>query len=202
MLHPDSWFIRFLTKICDLMLLNILFIFALMTVVFSGTAVTALYTVTLRMIQGKPYTPVKDFLRAAKENFVTSVPATILFFVNGMLIFLLCNLLYAESLAFFWPVFVLLSISIILLSALLSYLFPLLAQFENTFSRHLGNAIWLSMSNLPTTFFLATVNLLPVLCILFFPGAFGYFLAFEQLIGLAAGAYVNSFYLNRVFGRQ
>lgn len=201
MFRPDSWIIRFLTKICDLMLLNILFIFALITVVFSGTAVIALYTVTLKMIQGKPYSPVKDFLRTAKENFVSSVPATILLLVNGMLILVFCSMLYVEVMMFSWPFFVMLMISIILLTALLSYLFPLLARFENTFPQHFRNAVYLSLANLPVTFLLTLVNLLPLLCITFFPGMLGYFLPFEQLIGIAAGAYVNAFYLNRIFSR-
>jgi len=201
MFRPDSWLIRFLTKVCDLMLLNIIFIFSFITVVFSGAAVTALYTVTLKMIHGKEYVPIKDFLRALRGNFISSVPATILLFVNVMLIAVFCNVLYAEALVISFPVFSILSISIIFLTALLSYLFPLLAQFENTFLRHFRNAALLALMNLPVTFLLVAVNLLLLLCIVFFPGAIGYFAAFEELIGVAAGAYLNSFYLNRIFNR-
>ena len=44
-IQPDSWPIRFLTRVCDLFLLNLVFLFACVTVVCSGTAVTALYSV-------------------------------------------------------------------------------------------------------------------------------------------------------------
>lgn len=201
MFRSNSWIIRLLTKICDLMLLNILFIFAAITVVFSGAAVTALYTVTLKMIQKKPCSPFRDFLRAIKENFTSSVPATILLFIDGLLISVLCAFMYVEAMVFSWPVFAVLSVLIILLTALLSYLFPLLARFENTFFRHFCNAAYLSLANLPVTFLLSAVNLLPLLCIAFLPEMLRYFLPFEQLIGIAAGAYINAFYLDRIFSR-
>ncbi len=201
MFRPDSWLIRFLTKVCDLMLLNLIFILTFITVILSGVAVTALYTVTLKMIRGKEYASIKDFLGAIRGNFISSVPATILLFVNIMLIFIFCNVLYAGMLVISSSAFVVLSISIIFLTALLSYLFPLLAHFENTFLRHFRNAGLLALRNLPVTFLLVAVNLLPLWCVVFFPGALGYFAAFEQLIGIAAGAYLNSFYLNRIFSR-
>lgn len=201
MFRPDSWLIRFLTKVCDLMLLNIIFIFFFITVVLSGVAVTALYTVTLKIIQGKEYSPIKDFFGAIRRDFILSVPATILLFVNIMLILIFCNFLYAGSLVISSSAFVILLISIIFLTALLSYLFPLLTRFENTFLRHFSNACLLALRNLPVTFLLVAVNLLPLWCVVIFPGALGYFAAFEQLIGIAAGAYLNSFYLNRIFSQ-
>ena len=48
MFHPDGLLIRFLTKVCDLLLLNLALVLSCVTVVFSGTAVTSLYTVTLK----------------------------------------------------------------------------------------------------------------------------------------------------------
>ena len=70
-IQPDSWLIRFLSRVCDLFLLNLVFLFACVTVVCSGTAVTALYSVTLRMLRGETNTPVKDFFRSIRNNFIT-----------------------------------------------------------------------------------------------------------------------------------
>ena len=38
MFHPDGLLIRFLTKVCDLLLLNLALVLSCVTVVFSGTA--------------------------------------------------------------------------------------------------------------------------------------------------------------------
>lgn len=198
MIRPDSFPIRFLTKICDLLFLNLLFILTCATVVFSGTGITALYTVTLKMIQRKEYTPLKGFARAAHDNFIPSVPATILLFLDGALIAYLCYVLYADALLISPELFVLLAIAAILLTAVLSWLFPLLAGFDNTFPRHLVNATKLALANLPVTCLMTLVNLLPLLLALMFPALLGQFAAFWLLIGLAAGAFVNSFYLSRI----
>ena len=199
MFHPDGLLIRFLTKVCDLLLLNLALVLSCVTVVFSGTAVTSLYTVTLKMIRGQDYTPIKDFLRALRENFLPSFPAAIMLFVDVTLLAVLRAALYAETLLISPMLFILLTIIAVFLTALLSWLFPLLARFENTFSRHLNNAVRLALVNLPVTFLLTTVSLLPLLLCLFIPSSLGVVFAFWLLFGFAAGAWVNSFYLNRIF---
>lgn len=202
MIRPDSLPIRFLTKICDLMFLNLLFILTCATVVFSGTGLTALYAVTLKMIRGKDYAPLKDFVRAARDNFILSVPATILLFLDGTLTAYLFYVLDADTLLVPPELFVLLTIVALLLTAVLSWLFPLLAGFDNTFPHHLVNAAKLALANLPVTCLMTLVNLLPLLLALMFPALLGRFAAFWLLIGLAAGAFANSFYLARIFDRR
>ena len=199
MFQPDSLLIRFLTKTCDLLFLNIMFVLSCVTIVFSGAAVASLYAVTLKMIRGQDYAPIKGFLRALRENFLPSFSTTILLFVDVTLLAILRAALYAETLLMPPTLFVLLAIITILLTALLSWLFPLLARFENTFSRHLNNAVRLSLVNLPVTFLLTAVNLLPLLLCLLIPPSLGVVFAFWLLFGFAAGAWVNSFYLNRIF---
>lgn len=199
MFHPDGLLIRFLTKVCDLLLLNLALILSCVTVVFSGTAVTSLYTVTLKMIRGQDYTPIEDFLRALRENFLPSFPAAIMLFVDVTLLAVLRAALYAETLLISPMLFILLTIIAVFLTALLSWLFPLLARFENTFSNHLSNAARLALVNLPVTFLLTTVNLLPLLLCMLIPLSLGVVFAFWLLFGFGAGAWVNSFYLNRIF---
>lgn len=198
-IRPDSLPIRVLTKICDLMLLNLLFILTCATVVFSGTGLAALYAVTLKMVRGKDYAPLKGFVRAARGNFIPSVLATILLFLDGTLIAYLCYVLYADTLLVPPELFVLLTIAALLFTAVLSWLFPLLAGFDNTFLHHLTNAAKLALANLPVTCLVTLVNLLPLLLALLFPRLLGQFAAFWLLIGLAAGAFINSFYLSRIF---
>ncbi len=199
MFHPDSCLIRFLARICDLLLLNIALVLSCCTVVLSGTAVTVLYSMTLKLMRGQDCDPVKGFLRALRENFLSSSFATILFLADVTLLAVLRSVLYAETLLMPPAVFVMLAILAVFLTALLSYLFPLLARFENTFSHHLSNAIRLSLANLPVTVLMTTVNLLPLLIGLLFPALLGVVFAFWLLFGFAAGAWINSFYLNRIF---
>lgn len=202
MFRPDSLLIRFLTDICNLIILNILFVLTCATIVFSGTAVSALYTMTFRMRLKKEDSMVKGYFHALHENFVPSVPATVCLFAEVTLLAVLRKALFAETLLFSPNIFVFLSIAAVFLAAVLSYAFPLLARYENTFLQHIGNAGRLAVVNLPVTFLLTAVNLLPVLLSLFFPRLLGVVTALWLLIGFAAGAYGNTFYLIRAFKRE
>ena len=202
MFLPGGRLIRFLTAVCDLMILNILLAASCVTVVFSGDGVVSLYTVTLRMFRGTEDSPGKSFLRALRGNFIPSVPSTLLLLADVTMIAVLRRVLYAETLLLSPTVFVLLTIITIFLTALLSYLFPLTARFNNTFVRHLGNAARLAVANLPVTFLITGVNLLPVILPLLFPQMLGIVAAFWLVVGFSAGAWMNSFYLNRIFSRM
>ena len=199
MFHPDSRLIRFLTRVCDLLFLNIALVLSCCTVIFSGTGVTSLYSITLKMMRGGDCDPIKGFLRGLRENFLTSSFATVLLLGDITLLAVLRGVLYAETLLMPPAVFVLLAILAVFLTALLSYLFPLLARYENTFSHHLSNAARLALANLPVTVLITAVNLLPLLIGLLFPALLGVVFAFWLLFGFAAGAWINSFYLNRIF---
>lgn len=153
------------------------------------------------MMQEEDSEPVSCFLHALRENFSLSVPAAPLLFVDVLLLALLHYALTAETLVFSPAAFVFLAIAAAFLTALLSYLFPLLARYENTFPRHLANAWRLAAANLPVTFLLVTVNLLPLLLAVFLPGLFRLLAVFWLMIGIAASAYLNSFYLCQIFDK-
>ena len=49
----DSPIMRFLSKVCDLMILNALCIICCLPIVTAGASVTALYTITMKMVRGE-----------------------------------------------------------------------------------------------------------------------------------------------------
>ena len=198
---PDSGPIRFLTRVFDLILLSVLTALLCATVVLAGAALTALYAVTLKMVRGEDRGIVRSLFRALRENIVPSAPAAVLLLADGLLAVLLFRALWAEEMLLSPTLFVLLSIAAVLLTALLSYLFPLIARYENTFPQHLRNAAGLALASLPVTCLVTLVNLLPLLLVFLFPDTFGQVAALWTFFGIGAGAYANSFYLRRVFDR-
>ena len=127
MLRPDSGIIRFLTKLCDLIFLNVIFVLACCTAVCLGAAVTALYMTALELSRETDCAPVRDFLRNLRKAFTASTPAAILLLADATLLAVLYRALFAETLLFSPELFVLLCIAAAILTALLSYLFPLSA---------------------------------------------------------------------------
>ena len=199
LLQPESRFIRFLSRLCDLLFLNLALDFLCLTIVFSGTAVTSAYALSLKMTRDEEGETVRSFLRGLRKNFTAATPATILLFVDVLWLAVIAYALYADVLVLSPTFFLLLCVAAVLLTALLSWLFPLLARFENEFPQHLWNAARLAISHLPATVLLTAVNLLPFLSIVFFPNEIGYLACFWLLIGVSAGAYLNSFILRKIF---
>ena len=197
--QPDSLLIRFLTRLCDLILLNLALVFLCFTVAGSGAALTAVYGMTLKMVRREDGEIVKGFLAGLKDGFTASTPATILLLLDVMLLAVIHRALYAEVLMFSPAVFVLICLVAAMLTAVLTYLFPLLGRYENPFPVQLRNAARLAISNLPKTLLMTVMNLLPFLSVTFFPADMGYLICLWALIGLAAVAYLNSFILRKMF---
>ena len=95
---PNSGIARFLTKICDLIFLNVVFILTSCTVVCLGAAVTALYMTAMELYRERDCTPVRDFLRNLRKVFTASTPAAVLLLADLTLLAVLYRVLYAETL--------------------------------------------------------------------------------------------------------
>ena len=72
----DSPFMRFLTKMADLIILNILYMICCIPIVTIGAASTALYTVSMKAVKNEESYIIRGYFKAFKENFKISMTAT------------------------------------------------------------------------------------------------------------------------------
>lgn len=198
---PDNPVIRFLGRVCDLMILSVLFTLSCMLIVPSGAAMTALYTMTLKMVRNEEGETIKSYFTAFRNSFLNSAPGAAVLFLEWGMIFVIVYALYTGVLLFSPLVFIILCIVTLMLTSWLSWLFPLQARFENRFSGHCRNAAALSLTQLPVTCLMTLVNLLPLLSVLLFPNRAGELITFWILFGFGGCAFVNSIYLRHVFDR-
>lgn len=84
---------------------------------------------------------------------------------------------------------------------MLAYVYPLLAQFDNSIKNTLKNACLLAIGSLPYSLVMAALNLLPVALFLFATSFFFRTAIFWVLIGGALVAFANSWLLRKVFKR-
>lgn len=137
----DSPLMTFLTKVANLMILNILTIICCIPIVTAGSAITALYYVTIKMARGDDPYIVKSYFKSFKENFRQS---TLIW-----LIMLAVIIIIAID---WWVVFNMMSgtpatvmkivIFIVTVFLLLTglYVFPVLSRFENNIKNTIKNA--------------------------------------------------------------
>ena len=158
--NPDSKFMRAMSRLADMMLLNLSFLLTCIPIFTVGASLTALYTVSFRLDTPKEGHDLRDYFTAFKLNFKQSTIVWLLFAFSGGALF------------FDWYLFSsmqgrgsLVSILIILLMGIwlivFSLTFPLLSRFENSTKQTLKNALILGIAYLPRCLLMAAVNLLP-----------------------------------------
>src|SRR5690606_11781225 len=84
----ESPFIQFLSRIIDLVILNFLFILFSLPIFTIGSSISALYTVSLKLIQNKDPYIFKEFITAFKRNFKEATIIWIIMLVSGILLIL------------------------------------------------------------------------------------------------------------------
>ena len=151
MLDSDSPVILFLTRVFDLMLLNLLALLCAVPVLSAGAALTALYDCLLRMARQEEQAVLRTFFRSFQSNFRRG---TALFWILVPLsAVLVVAILWASVLPGFCQIVVTAVLLVLLLSdlALFLYAFPLLARYENTLPAVIHNALAIAVTNLPQT---------------------------------------------------
>lgn len=196
---PDSWLMQFLSRFSSLVILNFLFLFTCIPVFTIGASLTALYDVVFRMDTEREGKLISTYFRSFSSNFRQSTPA-------WLLIALLIAASCANAVIFSnmegtlgYLLFLISMVILINIMLVLSFLFPLMSQFDNTLGNTLKNALLLSIANLPRTLIVTVINCFP--WALMFMNLYTFikigFLWFA--IYFAAAAYFNSRVLMKVF---
>ena len=164
----DSPFMNAMTKLFDLIALNLIFLLCCLPIVTIGASCTALHTVTLKMAAGDEPPILKCFFLAFRDNWKQATLTWLLLLAAGA--FLYVDLLIAAQggtgglamkcvFGFF---------SILYLLVLL-YIFPIQSRYSNTIRMNLQNALLMAVRQLPKTICLAATVILPVLVALYGP---------------------------------
>lgn len=197
--NMDSPIMRFLSRLFDLMVLNLLCIVCSLPIITAGASITALYSVTLKMVRGEESYIFKGFLKAFKENFKQSTLLWLIMAAVGILIYVdyqAASLLPGNMIKTFR---ILIGALIVIYSMVLVYVFPYTARFENTIKNILKNSLLISILNLPWT---ALVILCPIALV------FTTFLTTQTIIygsliwiifGFSGIAYLSSIIFRRIF---
>ena len=196
----DSPLWRALTKVADLIWLNILFVICCIPVFTVGAALSAMYSVTLKMCVNEEGAISQDFFNAFRENFKQ---ATVLWLIMlGIGIFLIADFLMVPVLGgtVYDVAFWILCVIGILYIMVFSFLFPLQSKFENPIKRTLMNALFLSIRHLlPTTIVVSLLTAVPGLIVYFKPELLAQFLPLVILILFSGIAFLNSKLLTPIF---
>jgi uncharacterized membrane protein YesL len=198
--EADSPLMRFLTRVADLMILNLLFLATSLPIVTLGASLTALTGTAMRIARGESESTSGDYLRALRRDLRQGT-------VLGLVVAGL-----ALVLAAWWVVIgglgvpglvklILYAVCGVLafrLTIVALYAFPYLATFDDDLRTVLRNARLMSLRHPFASLGLLTVTGLPVVVTVFYPQVTAYGLLWF-LVGFAGVALLGGIVLTGVF---
>lgn len=196
---PDSRIMTFFAQLADLVILNILWLVFCLPIFTIGASTTAIYRVTLNMVRQEGGGVVKTFWAAFRLNFrqgvliflISLLPIILVVYEVWMFISGVIGQSVWIGMVFCLPA--------LLLSMVLSYVYPLLAQFDNSIKNTLKNACLLAITQLPISLIMSALNLSALLLFFFATTFFLRTSIFWLIVGGSLVALINSYLLRHVF---
>ena len=187
---------RFIGKLWDVLVVNILWIICSIPVVTAGASTTAMYYVTLKLARDEDGYTIRSFFKSFKENFKQATAIWLIFLLTGMLlafdVYYFIKMAAPSSLrTIMISVFVAM---IFIWSAMFTYVFPLQARFYNPVKRTIFNSFFMAVRHVFHTIgMLAVDGVILFLSVTYIPQL--------SIFGVALVAFFNSYMLNGVFKR-
>ena len=192
----DSPFFRFMAKVADFMILNVLFVVFSIPLVTMGASITAMYDVLTKMDTKREVPAASGFIKAFKSNFKKATKLWLI--VLGVAAFLILDIYLVGnvmplSLNLQITMFIVFLVFLFVWIIVSGYIFVLQARIENPMGRTIKMAFALTLVHLiPNSIFTGVMNLVPIVILLGFTQIF--FAIFPVWIfgGISVLAYVNS----------
>lgn len=190
MFNLDSPLMRMLSRLGDLIILNLLALVCALPVITLGASAAGLYTAMQKLVKDEGR-PVRDFFHGFRQNFKQATALWLILAASGALL-VLGLLFYANMegtlgrILFFVVVFL-----AILWSLASCWVFPLQARFYNTIGSTLRNALLCSVAYLWRSLVMAVLQFLPLFLALVSPYVFLLIGVIWILIWFSLAAYLQ-----------
>ena len=184
---PDGALARLLNTLGNLIVLNILTIICCVPVFTAGAAMTALYTMVMRMARKEDGKIISEYFKAFKVNFKQ---ATILWLIfGGLIAFMTFDIWLLRSITGTFGMAYRVILFVIVL------VFAVQARFDNTMKNTAKNALLFCVGKLPQAVLMLILTLIPAILL-----TVSYrFISVDFLIGLSGPAYLAAIYFADLF---
>ena len=199
---PDSLIMHIISRFCDIVILNVVFLLTCIPVFTVGAATAALYDVVFRMDTEREGMLLRTYFRSFRENFRQGTALWLVLLLFGAATYVnMIRFSYLGENSYYlgYGLFAISMLVLILEVFLFSYGLPLLSQFRNTTRQTALNALLLAVGNLPRTLILTAINCFPWALLIVNVYAFMQLGFIWLAMYFAAAAYFNSRVLKKVF---
>lgn len=195
----DNPFFRFLSRMADLMILNLLFILCSLPLFTAGASLCALFYVLFKMRENEEGYIARSFFKAFKENFKKGTVIWLIMLLLGLIFRQDLGVLRQKTGILAGVLRVMVYLLEILWWSTLVYVFPLQGRFENTVQNTMRNAFFMAASHLKQTVAMSIMAAAPVMLTVKSVTTMWYAILFWLMIGFAAIAWFQTYYLRDIF---
>ena len=195
----NSKLIKVLNNIVDVVFLNIVFIITCMPILTIGPAITALYSVTLKLAAKEDIYVIKAYFKALRENFKKSEKAWLVILAVIVLIGINFRICLAFDFAFKQVVMGLLCMMALLVAISFVFVFPIIAKFEVPLKNAFINSILMPLSKPLLFFTIMLIQAVPIITAMYSQAVFIIWIYLLVMGWFSLVAYVSSIYINKLF---
>lgn len=184
-----------MTRIADLMILNLLTILCCIPIVTAGAALTALHYQVLKMVRHEECYIARGYFKAFKECFrQATLVWWIMLLAAGVLVSDFYIISQGDSQFGYWFKAILGAVAILLVFTMIM-VFPVMAKFTNTTLQTIKNAMAISMLQFPKTILMILMYAAPLLLAYLVYNA----IPLVLLFGISVPAWCSAHLYNKFF---
>lgn len=191
----DSPLMQFLNKVADLMWLNILTLLCCIPIITVGPALTALHYMALKIARNEECYITKDYFKSFKLNLRQGIVIWLIELVVMVLLigdFLIINY---SAINFGQPMKIILAVVAVVVLFTFTFVYPVLAKFDNTVMRTIKNAFFIGILQFPKTILMMILSLVPPVLFVVAPQI----IPVVFLLGLSVPAWASAKLYNKFF---
>lgn len=197
----DSAYSQIMTKVFDIFWLSVISILCCIPVITIGASISSLYYVMLKLVRDEETAVTRNYFKAFKQNFLQSLPVTLLLLVIIGILTADFHILGQSGKQNASIIYGCCVVILLAAAAVFSYVFPLMARYQNTLRRTFGNAARLAASHLWQTVVMVVVNLFPLGWFLISAETFAAVFWIWIFVGMGIQAFVNSLIIRKIFDK-
>lgn len=192
----DNPVMKFLSRLVDLVVLNVITILYSIPVVTAGGALTAMNYVLLHLHRGDESYIIRMFRKSFRENFRQGIPEGLLALAAAGITAVDLLALHGSDSKLATVMMIAITFVAVLIFVTCVYMFALQSRYENTVGGTILNAVRLAVSNLPRSMGMAVIWLIWIMILVFlYKAASLFFLIF----GLSLPGYLCAMLYDRIF---
>lgn len=195
----DNGVMRFFSRVFDIVVLNILFLIGCIPIVTIGASLTAMYSITLKMVRNEESHIVRGFIKDFKLNFKQGTIVGMISIIIALFIIIdlkIISIIGDDKLKILQVLCYIVAIWAYIIAL---YSFPIIARFVHTTKEVFKNSFMISIVNFKWTILLILINIPFILMLLYSEVSMLLFFTILIICGFSGLALIQSFIFRKIF---